>query len=258
MIKSIRWVAEMERVREVSLLGTADLAYWRDRLRSHDLIPAERDGLAQVLVISAGMKYWGVQFQELSFSILVARRGEQSRQSGSCLIRAFNSRPLFALCERAFFATPYYYGDVRLSQSVPASIRLVNAGEDVFRAEMRTEDSTPGGREALQSGDGGWEGPVFLPESRRIRGGQGALFFARIKGQTRTYPFLASLDSVTIKPSPDFTILQALQESHFAATEWAIREDATHAKSKTYQRACVFPMDDPYAERGMAPSTSSQ
>ena len=42
-------------------------------------------------------------------------------------------------------------------------------------------------------------------------------------------------------------VLQALMDSHFVAKEWIVREDATHAKSKTYKRADLLPRE-PYAE----------
>ncbi len=91
-------------------------------------------------------------------------------------------------------------------------------------------------REPPRRGEEGWEGPVFLPESRRGKG----LFFARIRGHTQAYPFLPGKDSVTIRPSPDSEVLQALVDSHFVAKEWVVREDAMHAKSKTYKRADVL------------------
>ena len=37
--------------------------------------------------------------------------------------------------------------------------------------------------------------------------------------------------------SQDSAILQALIDSRFVANEWAVREESTHKKSKTYQRA---------------------
>ena len=42
MSPSIQWAAELANVREVSLRGTADLAFWTDRLKPEDLLPAER------------------------------------------------------------------------------------------------------------------------------------------------------------------------------------------------------------------------
>ena len=50
----VKWVAELPHVREVSLRGSAELAFWKDRLRKENLIPAEKDGKAQILVVAAG------------------------------------------------------------------------------------------------------------------------------------------------------------------------------------------------------------
>jgi hypothetical protein len=239
MNKPVKWAADVAHVREVSLLGTADLAFWRDRLLKEDLIPAESDGQAQLLIVAAEMKFMGVRFRELSYSVRVCPQEEGNRQDGAYLVHAFNSRRFFAFCERVLFSTPYYHGDVRVSASFPASIHLVKKGDVAFRAEMRADIPAPA-REPSRRGEDGWEGPVFLPESRRGKGRLGNLFFVRIRGHTQSYPFLPALDSVTFKPTPDSQVLQAFLDSHFVAKEWAIREDATHAKSKTYRRVDVL------------------
>lgn len=41
---TIRWPAELDHVRDVSLPGTADLGFWRDRLAGEGLLPGGRDG----------------------------------------------------------------------------------------------------------------------------------------------------------------------------------------------------------------------
>ena len=235
MSMAVKYVAELRYVREVSLLGTADLAFWEDRLREEGLAPAEQDGKAQLLVTTADAKFLGVPFREVSFSVLVAGHGQ-----AAFLVRAFNSSRLFAFCERAFFSTPYYPGDVRVSATFPASLQLTTGGGAVFRAEMQGDASAPG-RGPSRSGEDGREGPVFLPGGRRGKGRQGDLFFARLRGHTRAYPFLPSRDAVTIGPTPEGGVLQALVDSHFVGKEWAVRENAEHARSKTYKRAAVFP-----------------
>jgi hypothetical protein len=238
-------------VREVSLLGTADLAFWKDRLLKEELLPAECDGQAQVMIIAAASKFMGVRFRELSFCVSVARPGEGIRHDAAYLVRAFNSCRFFAFCERVFFSTPYYHGDVRVSASLPASMHLVRNGEVVFAAEMEP-DLSGLDREPSRCGEDGWDGPVFLPESRRGEGRQGKLFVARLRGYTRMYPFLPGTDSVAIRPSPDSELLQTLGDSHFVAKHWIIREDGSHAKSKTYKRAdlllgatCAEPSAEP-------------
>jgi hypothetical protein len=229
----VKWAAELAHVREVSLLGTADAAFWKDRLRNEELLPAEKDGQAQVLISAADSKFLGVPFRELSFCVLVSPL-EGGTQDAAFLLRAFNSSRFFAFCERALFSTPYYHADVRVS-AFPASMQLVQKREVVFRAEMEPEGCAAG-REPSAQGEDGWEGPVFLPQNRRTEPGQGKLFFARLQGHTRRYPFQPSGDSLVIRPSPDSEVLQALLGSQFVPTEWLIREDAAHAKSKTYKR----------------------
>lgn len=228
MNKLIKWAAEIEHVREVSLLGTADLDSWKERLRGEGLAPAERDGRARVLVIAAELRFMGVRFREVSFSVLVAPPGGGD---AAYLLRAFNSCRFFAWCERVFFATPYYPGDVRVSATGPVSIRLVRKDEVAFSAAMG------GGRGPTRTGDDGWDGPVFLPAKRGGRGER--LFFARLRGFTRAYPFIAGADTVAIRPAAGAEVLQTLLDSDFTPTEWIIRGDATHVKSKTYSRAEV-------------------
>jgi len=239
MNTAVEWAAELAHVREVSLLGTADLAYWRDRLLKEDLLPAERDGGARLWIAAADSKYMGVRFRELSFSVLVSWSEEGFRHDAAYLARAFNSCRLFAVCERVLFSSPYSHGDVRVLASLPASIHLAKKGEIIFRAEMGAEGSGAD-REPSRRGEGGWEGPVFLPGIRRGNGRPGKWFFARLKGDTRTYPFLHSEDTVAIGSPPDSEILQALRDSHFVAEEWVVREDASHAKSKTRRRPDVI------------------
>jgi hypothetical protein len=62
----------------------------------------------------------------------------------------------------------------------------------------------------------------------------GKFFIAKITGDTRVYPFLRSEDTVLLSPVRGSDVIQALIDSGFACKEWAVREDATHAKSKTY------------------------
>src|SRR5688572_579796 len=104
MSKPITYVAELQHVREVSLLGTADLAYWEERLASHGLQAADHDGRAKILIIAAEGKYLGLRFRELSFSVVAYELDEKlRRRDGAFLVQAFNSSRLFAFCERTLF-----------------------------------------------------------------------------------------------------------------------------------------------------------
>src|SRR4051812_34281167 len=111
MKEEIKWAAELSHVREVSLLGTADGAFWTQRLRDEDLLLAHRDGKAQVMIVAADSKFMGVRFGELSISVLASDRANH----GAYLVHAWNSCRFFAFCERSFFATPYAHGEVQVS-----------------------------------------------------------------------------------------------------------------------------------------------
>ena len=230
-----RYVAELSGVREVSLRGAAELTFWTERLLKEDLIPANQDGKAELLIVAADMRFMGVRFTEVSFSVRVSMAGQRGRGDAAFLGRAFNSCRLFALCERVFFGTPYYHGDCRVSHSSPISVRIIKSGGVAFQAGMGA-DSSSGAREPSCTREEKWEGAVFLPGSRRGGGGQGHVFFAKMEGLTRVYPFFPEEDSVSIRPSSRTWILQALLDSHFVGKEWSVREDATHAKSGTYKR----------------------
>jgi hypothetical protein len=52
---SVKYVAELTHVREVSLRGTAEMALWKNRLMKEGLVPAEQDGRAQIMISAADM-----------------------------------------------------------------------------------------------------------------------------------------------------------------------------------------------------------
>src|SRR5262249_27784132 len=138
----VKWAAELAHVREVSLLGTADLPFWQGRLEAEGLRPAARDGRAAVLLIAADARFMGIRFREMSVSVQVVPPEGGALRDAAYLVGAFNSSRLLAFCERVFFSTPYRHGDVHLSASLPASIRVADKGGAGFRAEMGT--GTPG------------------------------------------------------------------------------------------------------------------
>ena len=96
MNTSVKWAAELAHVREVSLVGTADLDFWKDRVLKEQLLPAESDSQAQLLIIAADSKYLGVRFRALSVSVVVSPPEEGTWQDAAYLVRAFNSCRLFA------------------------------------------------------------------------------------------------------------------------------------------------------------------
>ena len=156
MNSRVRYIAEPTHVREVSLLGTADLAFWKEYLAKEGLAPATRVGRAQILVIAASMKFRGVRFTEVSFSVLVSGQDGGAQQHRVFLIQAFNSCRLFAFCERVLFATPYLHGDCRIAVIPPVFIELKIRHEVAFRAELHA-DSSGGARQPARGGEDSWE-----------------------------------------------------------------------------------------------------
>ena len=105
----IRYVAEPKHVREVTLTGATDLAFWSDYLKSEGLAPVRYGDCGQMVVVAAEMVYMGVRFTEVSFSVRAALTNH-SGSEGMRLVHAFTTSRIFAWCERAFFATPYSHG----------------------------------------------------------------------------------------------------------------------------------------------------
>ncbi len=89
----MKYVAELAHVREVSLLGSADLGFWAERLRVEGLTPVEHAGRARVLVVACDSKFFGVRFRELSFSVFVRRPDASEGSDAAFLVQAFRSSP---------------------------------------------------------------------------------------------------------------------------------------------------------------------
>ncbi len=184
-----------------------------------------------MLVVACDSKFFGVRFRELSFSVFVHRPDASEGSDAAFLVQAFNSSRFFAWSERTWFSTPYRHGTIDVDVGLPAAMRLSLEGQSIFSAVMSGDS-----RRALsRNGIEGFAGPIFLPRGTREKNPSGRLFFAKIEGETQAYPFL-STDTLTISPSADCPILQALIDSHFFVDEWLIRRDAVHAKSKTFRR----------------------
>jgi hypothetical protein len=95
------------------------------------------------------------------------------------------------------------------------------------------------GDEALQARDELWEGPIYLPSSPGSDPARRQVFFARLGGCTRSYPFDTARDSLAFQPSTSAPVVQWLLDSGFAATQWSVRDDAHHARTKTFRRSSV-------------------
>jgi hypothetical protein len=235
MTKPIKYLATLTNVREVTLRGTADFSYWQNRLAPYDLTPADRGGRAPILIIAANMAYMGIRFTEISFSVEVVPPQGFNHPNAVFLIHAFNTSPMLACCERIFFGTPYDHADCRISTSATNSIQVVQHKQPLFQAEMRSGlAATP--QKPPRIGSESWEGPIFLPKKSGVRSARHYVFYGKMHGEANVYPFDRQLDVVSISPAREAEVFQQLIDSDFSGEEWSVKEDATHARSKTYRR----------------------
>jgi hypothetical protein len=214
------YISTIRDVREVALRGTADLAYWRDRLRPEGLTPFDENGRASLLLTGIEAKFRGIPFRELSISLQVSEDG--ATPSGAFLAYAFNSSRLLALAERVFFQTPYHRARLTVDEKTPARLGIALGNNTLFAARMDSP-RPPSRREAVL-----FDGPIYLPGSRHV-------FYARLSGPADVYPFQPE-DSASIVPNAKAPIFAGLLESGFKGTEWLARAGAVHARSRTYRR----------------------
>jgi hypothetical protein len=235
MAQAVKFVAEIAGVKEVSLTGTADLAFWRGRLAREGLLPAESDGRAQLLLGATEARFMGIPFREFSIFVFVTPRARSSERQGAWLTQAFNSNWFFALVERVWFATPYAHGMPHVQCDLPAGVELAVGGRRLFRARMAPEAVL---RAPSREGNEDWEGPIFLPPRRPQQPGR-QWFYARLAGAAKVYPFAGGRDELEIGSSRHFPALDWLAASHFQVREWIIRAQAAHARSKTCRGAAA-------------------
>jgi hypothetical protein len=229
---AMNYVAELKNVREVSLLGSADLKYWKDQLSGDGTAVDAVDGNAQIIVIGVEARYLGIKFREISLSVVVRPVGNGISQLAVLLMKAFNSSRLLAFAERRLFGTPYSSGEIEVGGREQPFLRLELAGQVALETRMSLETRD---RLNTKGEDGGWEGAVLLRRTPRDRANQRRMFFARLKGPTQTCPFDSSRDSFHVDPVAGGDVFRWLSESGFSATEWTVRENAAHARSKTYR-----------------------
>ena len=131
--------------------------------------------------------------------------------------------------ERNLFSTPYEHAAVEVDTRSRPAMQLRFANESLITARMGMDDR----REPAKLYCHEWAGPVYLP---RRGHGVGKHFLASIAGETRNYQFDAGRDALTLEPIAQQPVIRWLVDSRFVAREWAVREAARHAKSKTFRR----------------------
>ncbi len=219
---SIRYAADLDNVREVTLHGTADLSFWKEALRKQGFFPYQEADRAILLLSAIDAKWRGFKFREFVIAVGVCYNENGTSLDGYYLPHAFNSSRLLAFSERVFFRTPYSQADIQLENKLPAAIKLYDRVEVLLHAEMAVPDAPPI-VEDLE-----WKGPIFLPNRR-------GKFFAILAGETAIYPFSPEADRFEIKPRSRYEIFRQLIDSDFTGSVWSLRSSARHAKSKTYE-----------------------
>lgn len=231
----VKYIAEVRVAHEVALLGSADLDYWTEKLAGQRLVPREVDGRAELAIGAMESRWMGVRFRELTIAVSVlggtpAGDSPTVDAPATYLLRAFNSSALFAWIERTAFQTPYVKGAVRVQTSPPAGICLDQEGVATLRLERGgTEPGAPAVDEL-------WEGAIYLPTKAGGRGARGRVFYARLSGPAVICPFDPSRDVQAFVPHAREPVLGWLVESGFAGRQWHIRDNAVHARSKTFRR----------------------
>lgn len=230
---SVKYVAQLSHVRELTLHGSADLAYWSRRLSEVGLTPAARDGRAHLAISTCDSKFMGIRFREMVVAVVARPEYGESSQPVYYFVQGFNSNRFFAFVERMRFSTPYVHGQIDMEVEHAPRARLAVGGcacADLVPAfDEHPRRSAPSRRERHL-----WEGAIYLPRSRP--GERAKVFYARIAGETAVYPFSAAHDRASFPAADGCPWLRDLVDSDFAGAEWHIRSDAEHARSKTYRR----------------------
>lgn len=225
----VKYIATVKGSAEVTLHGTADFTFWQNRLRKERLFPYRAGSRAELVLSAVESRWLGVRFRELVLTVVVSHRQNGSTRDGYFLFAAYNSSRVFAWIERTAFRTPYWHGNIEVRAADPASMKLLEK-DVIFHAERAS------GIEPTRAGEEVWEGPIFLPRDAANQTEPGKLFHARLGGHTEVYPFSPTADLLKLDPYQHHSALQDLVESNFAGTEWHVRPQATHARSRTYAR----------------------
>ncbi len=226
--KAVKYVATVENVRELALMGAADLAWWREYLAGDDLEPIEEDGCAQVMLVGIDAKWMGIPLREISI-IVAARCKHNLVELGYLLASAFNASRFMTFFERHWFHTPY---TLRVDQKVTlgdsSSICLGRQPTPDLFAELGPREASE--RQASPK-EMGFTGPLIIPAANdRTRR---AWFMITIHGLTSTFDFDSDRDRFELGPKTTAPIFDALRDSQFRPKQWFVREHATHARGKT-------------------------
>jgi len=219
----VKYIAEIKNVREICLVGAADLEFWKTHLGQLRLSPTNVAGHARIFISAVKLKWMGIAFEELSIAIAIDPPDSSTHRI--YLVSAFNTSRLLAWCERTFFQTPYEHAQISMQSEQPWAFDLRDNSLSTLAVHCRRAAPT-----ATVYDD--WTVSIFLPftskSSRR------KFFHAKLTGLVQLAPFAATAAEFKLQPSSQQPAIQLLVDSHFVPTEWRVRPNATHARSKTF------------------------
>lgn len=224
---AVPYITVISQVRELTLLGSADLSFWQRHLAREGLAPTPAGGRAQLILSAPELRWGGVRFRELSLGVVAGAPPAGAPPTGLALVCAANSSRALAFLERTLFQTPYVHLPIAVEASLPASMAVTTSAGTSLHAAMAPRAAPEWGR------DDAWEGAIFLP-SPAAGPARRRWFRARLGGFTVAYRFNPATDTLALKPGADAGLAKLLIDSQFAPEEWRIRTDATHARSRTY------------------------
>lgn len=224
-MEQVKYIAQLKNVRELVLMGEADLSWWREHLADEELEPTELDGRAQVFLTGLDTKWMGLPFRDVSVAV-AAHRSDGSDEAGLFFARAFNASRFFAGVERRWFDLPYSYcSDLHVELAESGTICLGRqSGADVVAEMDRRED----GGEAQEME---FTGPLFLPRGRN----RSRWLMVQIRGMTSTIDFDPERDRFEVGSDCVDPVIAGLIASDFCPIQWHVRRSSTHARTKTFE-----------------------
>lgn len=221
--QNAKFVAAVRDVKELRLIGSAALDFWNRQLKDKPFQAFQAGSNCAEITIAATELVWkGFRFNELTISLALAAPDDAQKQIGYLLLYALNSNRFFAFCERTFFLTPYHFGKVNLRETTPCVISAESNNQNVLETAM-SRTTRP-----MTEENESWEGAIFLPDARSEK-----YFIGKLSGKSKICPFIET-DRIEMQNDPNDIVFDSLTASGFTGKEWRMRNQAFHAKSKTY------------------------
>jgi len=226
---AIGYPVTLHQVRELRLIGRADLAYWRDQLRGEALAPADVEGGAEAVLAVTSARWLGRRFCECSLSVSISRDPAGSTRDGLFLAQAYSDVAAFAWVERNLFGSPYRHARIAFDSAPAWGVEMQGPTGEAVRARMG-----PAALVGIAPLAEDWRGPLVLPRLPGKSAGQ--YFRARLAGTARYAPFVHERDGFRIDEGAPDSAWAVLNASGFEPHTWRVCDDALHARTASFAR----------------------